>query len=93
MRIAPLADVKANLSKFVEQCQEGPVVITKNGRPAAMLVCISDEDDLERMLLSYSPRLRRMLDQAAANARAGHKLGHAEFWAEVDRLDAEKKGE
>ena len=93
MRIAPLADVKANLSKFVEQCQEGPVVITKNGRPAAMLVCVSDEDDLERMLMSYSPRLRRMLDQAAANARAGHTLGHDEFWAEVDRLDAEKNAE
>ncbi len=89
MRIAPLADVKANLSKFVEQCQEGPVVITKNGRPAAMLVCITDEDDLERMLMSYSPRLRRFLDQAAANARAGRKLSHDEFWAEVERQDAQ----
>ncbi len=90
MRIAPLADVKANLSKFVEECREGPVVITKNGRPAAMLVCISDEDDLERMLVRYSPRLRRLLDQAAANARAGHKLSHDEFWAEVERRDAEE---
>ncbi len=93
MRTAPLVEVEANLSKFVEQCHEGPVVITKNGRPAAMLVCVSDEDDLERMLMSYSPKLRRMLDQAAANARAGHKLGHEEFWAEADRLDAEQKGE
>ena len=90
MRIAPLADVKANLSKFVEQCKDSPIVITKNGRPAAMLVCITDEDDLERMLISYSPKLRRMLDQAAASARAGRKLSHDEFWAEVDRLNAEK---
>jgi prevent-host-death family protein len=89
MRIAPLADVKANLSKFVEQCQDGPVVITKNGRPAAMLVCITDEDDLERMLMSYSPKLRRLLDQAAANARGGHRLSHDEFWDRVDRLNAE----
>jgi prevent-host-death family protein len=93
MRIAPLADVKANLSKFVEQCQDSPVVITKNGRPAAMLICITDEDDLERMLISYSPKLRRMLDQAAASARAGHKLGHDEFWAEVDRSNAEKSAD
>ncbi len=80
MRIAPLAEVQAKLSKFVEQCQEGPVVITKYGRPAAMLV-------------AYSPRLLRMLDQAAANARAGRTFGHDEFWAEVDRLDAEKNAE
>ncbi len=92
MRIAPLADVKANLSKFVEQCQDGPIVITRNGRPAAMLVCVSDEDDLERMLLSYSPRLRRLLDEAAARARAGHKLGHDAFWAEVDRQNSESVG-
>jgi len=90
MRIAPLADVKANLSKFVEQCKDSPVVITKNGRPAAMLVCITDEDDLERMLVSYSPKLRRFLDQAAANARAGRKLSHDAFWGEVDRLYPEE---
>lgn len=93
MRTAPLAEVEANLSKFVEQCQEGPVVITKNGRPAAILMCVSDEDDLQRMLMSYSPKLQRMLRQAAANARSGHRLSHDEFWAELDRLDAEKNEE
>ena len=36
MRIAPLADVKARLSAYVEQCEtDGPVVITRNGRAVA----------------------------------------------------------
>ena len=38
MRIAPLADVKARLSAYVEQCEtDGPVVITLNGRAVAIL--------------------------------------------------------
>jgi prevent-host-death family protein len=37
MRIAPLADVKARLSVYVEQCEtDGPVVITCNGKAVAV---------------------------------------------------------
>jgi len=35
MRIAPLADVKARLSAYLDECgAEGPVVITRNGKAA-----------------------------------------------------------
>ena len=39
MRIAPLADVKARLSAYIQQSEtEGPVVITRNGKAVAVLV-------------------------------------------------------
>ena len=39
MKIASLADVKARLSAYVEQCKtEGPVVITRNGKAVAVLL-------------------------------------------------------
>jgi len=39
MRIAPLADVKARLSAYLEECAtEGPVIITRNGRAVAVLL-------------------------------------------------------
>ena len=38
MRIAPLADVKARLSAYLDECGvEGPVVITRNGKAVAVL--------------------------------------------------------
>ena len=37
MKIAPVADVKARLSSYLEQVENGPVIITKNGRPVAAL--------------------------------------------------------
>ena len=52
MRIAPLADVKARLSAYVDECgAEGPVVITRNGKAVAVLLAPSDDDDLERLML------------------------------------------
>jgi prevent-host-death family protein len=39
MKIAVLADVKAHLSAYVDECEnEGPVIITRNGKAAAVLV-------------------------------------------------------
>jgi prevent-host-death family protein len=50
MRIAPLADVKARLSAYLDECRaHGPIVITRNGKAAAVLLVPSDEDDLERL--------------------------------------------
>lgn len=39
MKVVPLAEVKAKLSAYVDASdKEGPVVITRNGRPVADLV-------------------------------------------------------
>ena len=49
MKIAALADVKAHLSAYVDECEnEGPVIITRNGKAAAVLLAPKDNDDLER---------------------------------------------
>jgi prevent-host-death family protein len=56
-RIAPLADVKARLSAYIEESQtEGPVVITRNGRAVAVLVSPVDDDDVESLVLARSRR-------------------------------------
>ena len=46
MRIAPLADVKARLSAYVDECgADGPIVITRNGKAVAVLLVPNDDDD------------------------------------------------
>ena len=62
MRIAPLADVKARLSAYLEQCEtEGPVVITRNGKAVAVLLAPMNDEDLEGLLLARSPRFQALL--------------------------------
>ena len=56
MKIAPLADVKVRLSAYVDEAMsDGPVIITRNGKPAAVLLAPKDDDELERLVLAYSP--------------------------------------
>jgi len=81
MRIVSLAEVKAKLSAFLDEAgNSGPVVITRNGRAVAVLLAPSDDDDLERLLLSRSPRFRALLSKARSSIQTGEGIGHAEFW-------------
>lgn len=85
MKIAPLADVKTHFSRFLDECREEPVVVTRNGRPAALLVPVREGDDLERMVLSHSPRFRLFLEDADRRIAEGKALSHHEFWRSLDR--------
>jgi prevent-host-death family protein len=72
MRIVPLADPKAKLSAYLDECgTEGPIVITRNGKTAAVLLVPADDDDLERLLLSRSPRFQAMLDRSRQSIEEG----------------------
>lgn len=88
MKIAPIAAVKTHFSRFVEECQTDPVVVTKNGRPRALLLALSEEDDLEAILLSHSPRFRHLLDAADVRALGPEALGHDAFWRAAERPKA-----
>jgi len=83
MKIVPLAKVKAKLSSYIEAARSGPVVITKNGNVAAVLLAVTDDDELERLLLAHSPKLRRILQKSAKSIRAGRGIPHEDFWAEM----------
>jgi len=84
MRIAPVADVKARLSAHLRACREGPVVITRNGKPVAVLLAVEDEEDLERLVLAYTPKFRAILDAARKQIRETGGIRHEDFWQEVE---------
>jgi prevent-host-death family protein len=84
MRIAPIAEIKAQFNAFVEATEEGPVVVTKNGKPVAVLLGITDEDEIERLILAYSPKFQAMLDAAANRIRQTGGIHHEDFWKAVE---------
>lgn len=84
MRIAPLADVKARLSAYVNECgAEGPVVITRNGKAVAVLLSPRDDDDLERLLLGRSPQFQALLNRSRKSIQEGKGLSEKKFWQAV----------
>ena len=83
MKIASVASVKAKLSGYIKASKSGPVIVTKNGKPVAVLLAMQDEDEIERMILAYSPKFQRILQTAERQIQAGQGIPHDEFWQEI----------
>jgi prevent-host-death family protein len=70
----PLAEVRSRLSEVIERLerQHGRVVITKHGRPAAVLLSVEDLESLEETLeVMADPALVEALRQSEAELAAG----------------------
>jgi prevent-host-death family protein len=92
MKIAALADVKAHLSAYVDECEkEGLVIITRNGKAAAVLLAPKDDDDLERLMLAHSRRFQSLLAKSRRSIKAGKGVSHDEFWRTVARRHRTKR--
>jgi prevent-host-death family protein len=85
MKIVPLAEVKAHFSSYVEECKESPVVVTKNGRPTAVLVAARSEEELERLILAHTPRFMSLLNSAERRIKKGRGVKHRDFWKAVKK--------
>ena len=86
----PLAEVKNRLSEVVDRLERehGRVVITKHGRPAAVMLSLEDLESLEETLAILSdPELLASLREADAEVVAGATtpLSKQEALAELER--------
>jgi len=84
MRIASIADIKARFSAYLKDSTEGPVIVTRNGKPVAVLVSLEDEDEIERMVLAYSPKFQGILQAARQQIREEGGIEHEDFWQKVE---------
>jgi prevent-host-death family protein len=67
MKIENIREVKTHFSRYVKELpKSGSVVITKNGRPCAALVPVTDDTDLEALALSQNKRFWKIIDDAIA---------------------------
>ena len=79
MTIAPLATVKDRFSSYIDESLDAPVVVTCNGKPVALIIGISDADDLDSLLLVHNPRFVQLLEEARERVRTTGGLSLAEF--------------
>jgi prevent-host-death family protein len=84
MKIASVAEVKTRLSAYLKASEGGPVVVTRNGRPVAVLVGVQNEEEVEALVMGYSPRLRAILDASRQQIAEGRGSQHEAFWSEAE---------
>ncbi len=85
MKIAPLAEVKDRLSAYIDAAKESAIVVTRNGKPVALLTPILEGDDLDSLLLTHDRRFIQLLARARERVRAGEYLTNEQFWRELRR--------
>ena len=86
----PLAEVKNRLSEVVDRLERehGRVVITKHGRPAAVMLSLEDLESLEETLAILSdPELLAAIREADAEVAAGTttRMSRREALDEIER--------
>jgi prevent-host-death family protein len=63
MKVVPLSEAKAKLSRYGQLCHDEPVVVTVNGRPSFQLVPLEEEDDLIDRLIEDHPGFSKLLQR------------------------------
>lgn len=91
MKKASVAEIKSRLSTYLKASEAGPVVVTRNGKPVAVIVSVQDEDEAERLLMAYSPRVQAIVEESRKQIREGDVLSHKDFWAEVEASRTSKQ--
>jgi prevent-host-death family protein len=93
MKAKPLTEVKAKLSEILDSSRREPVLITRNGKPAALLVAVDEDSDLEDIVLANSPAFREIVRESDEEIERGETVSHEELWDEVlpdETIPAEK---
>ena len=71
LKEVPLSAVKDDLSRYLREAEERPVVITRHCKPAGVLIGFESEDDWFDYRLENDPRFVERVEQARASVRAG----------------------
>ena len=66
MKVIPLTEAKANLSRYGRLCQDEQVIVTVNGVPSFQLAPLEDDDLIDR-LLADNPRFVQLLEQRSGD--------------------------
>jgi PHD/YefM family antitoxin component YafN of YafNO toxin-antitoxin module len=90
VRVASVTEVGADFGGYLKASEEGPVVVTRNGKPVAVLLRTCGQEDLERLLMGHSPTLQTILEAARKRFRSGASIPHEAFWKEIEAEDANR---
>ena len=71
LKRVPLSEIKDDLSRYLRRAADAPIVVTRHGRPAGVLIGFATEEDWFDYQLESDPRFARRIDRARAQLRSG----------------------
>jgi prevent-host-death family protein len=83
MKTASVAKIAAHIDVYLEASREQPVLITRNGKPIAVLVAVKDQAEAEQVAKNGARLLRSVFQEAHEQLQKGEGVLHDEFWRKV----------
>jgi prevent-host-death family protein len=57
VKTASAEEVRAHIDAYLKASVQGPVVVTRNAKPVAVLLSLKDPDEIGRIAMSHSKKL------------------------------------
>jgi len=84
MKRVPLSEVKDDLSRYVDLASREEIVVTRHGRPAAVLIGFEDDEDWFEYQLEHDPRFIARMESARRNLEGGRGISLEDVRAQLD---------
>ncbi len=91
MKTASATRIAARFNDYLEASREQPVLITRNGKPVAVLLAVQDKAEAKRLAVGRSRSLRSIFEEAHEQIRKGGGIPHDQFWRQVEQSRRSKR--
>ena len=71
MKEVPLSELNDDLSRHLREAADEEILITRDGRPAGILIGFASEEDWLDYRLEHDPRFLARVERARQSLRAG----------------------
>jgi prevent-host-death family protein len=91
VKTASVAKIAAQFNDYLKASREQPVLITRNGKPIAMLMAVQDKAEAEQLASGRLRSLRSIFEEAHEQIEKGGGIPHDQFWREVEQSRRAKR--
>lgn len=91
MKTASATKMAAQFNDYLAASREQPVLITRHGKPVAVLLAVQDKAEAEHLAGARSRSLRSIFEEAHEQIRKGRGIPHDQFWREVEQSRRRKR--
>ena len=91
MKTTSAAKIAAHFNDYLEASREQPVLITRNGKPVAVLLAVQDKAEAEQLASGRRRSLRSIFAEANEQIEEGGGIPHDQFWREVEQSRRAKR--
>ena len=91
MKTASAAKIAAQFNHYLDASREQPVLITRKGKPVAILLAVHDNAEAEQLAVGGPRSLRSIFEEAHEQIEKHGGIPHDRFWREVEKARHTKR--